>query len=86
MADTIITPAVQDRSGSGTGSAGWAVAFMMLLGVILFGIFVWPGMGNNIMPSTNNTNPGIDVNVRLPEGASLPSAKPVGGTPAPQTQ
>jgi hypothetical protein len=65
MADTVITPSAYDRSDS--GAAGWAVAVIVLLGVILFGIFVWPGLTRT---STGNAStPGaIDVNVQLPQG------------------
>ncbi len=45
---------------------GWAVAVILLLGLILFGIFIWPGVGG-ISPAMNSS-PGIDVNVKLPEG------------------
>ena len=65
MADTVITPSAYDRSDS--SAAGWAVAVIVLLGAILFGIFVWPGLTRT---STGNAStPGaIDVNVKLPEG------------------
>ncbi len=68
MADTVITPSAYERSDS--GAAGWAVAVIILLGVIAFGVFVWPGIlrtpaGNASTPSTPGT---IDVNVQLPQG------------------
>jgi hypothetical protein len=65
MADTVITPSAYERNDS--SAAGWAVAVIVLLGVILFGLFVWPGMTRT---STGNAStPGaIDVNVQLPEG------------------
>lgn len=72
MADTIITPMVRDDRSSGADAMGWAVASMLLLGLVLFGIFVWPGVNNSVTPA--NTNPGIDLNVRLPEGTPLPGA------------
>lgn len=72
MADTVITPAARDYD-SGANAMGWAVAVILLLGLILFGIFVWPGVGaRGVVPSTNNTNPGIDVNVKLPQGTTIP--------------
>ncbi len=67
MADTVITPARDVDSGA--NAMGWAVAVILLLGLILFGIFVWPGVGNNVVPSTPTPAQGIDVNVKLPEGA-----------------
>ncbi len=68
MADTVITPSAYDRGDS--GAAGWAVAVIVLLGAVLFGLFVWPGMtrtssGN---ASTPQTPQNVDVNVRLPQG------------------
>ncbi|MBL8158132.1 hypothetical protein JNK62_01195 [bacterium] len=65
MADTVITPSAYERNDS--SAAGWAVAVIVLLGVVLFGLFVWPGMTRT---STGNAStPGaIDVNVQLPEG------------------
>ena len=49
---------------------GWAVAIILLLGVVLFGIFVWPGLGR-VAPAApaNNTDRSIDLNVTVPEGA-----------------
>ena len=66
MADTIITPATRDYD-SAANALGWAVAVILLLGVILFGMFVWPGINRSVAPSTP-TNQGIDVNVKIPEG------------------
>lgn len=65
MADTVITPATYD---SGNSAAGWAVAVIVLLGVLLFGIFVWPG-ASGVTPANGNasTPDAIDVNVRLPQ-------------------
>lgn len=89
MADTVITPAARDYD-SGANAMGWAVAIVLLLGIVLFGMFVWPGVGTNIAPSTqapaNNTDRSIDLNVTLPEGA-IPGTNqnqgggaPAGGT------
>lgn len=68
MADTVITPARDIDSGA--NAMGWAVAVILLLGLILFGIFVWPGVGR-IAPAApaNNTDRSIDLNVTVPEGA-----------------
>ncbi|OHB19771.1 MAG: hypothetical protein A2854_03935 [Parcubacteria group bacterium RIFCSPHIGHO2_01_FULL_56_18] len=64
MVDAVITPSAYERDSS---AAGWAVAVIVLLGVVLFGVFVWPGIART--PSGNASTPGtIDVNVRLPEG------------------
>lgn len=65
MADTVITPSAYERNDS--SAAGWAVAVIVLLGVILFGLFVWPGM-NRISTGNASTPGAIDVNVNLPEG------------------
>lgn len=82
MADTVITPAY-DRNESGAG--GWAVAVIVLLGVIAFGLFVWPGIvrtpaGNASTPTNPDT---IDVNVQLPQGiqgsGSQQGTNPEGG-------
>lgn len=85
MADTVITtPAASQDSAA--NAMGWAIAVILLLGVILFGIFIWPG-ARGIAPSTNQS-PGIDVNVKLPEGA-LPgtnSGNSGGGTQQTPTQ
>lgn len=65
MTDTVITPSAYERNDS--SAAGWAVAVIVLLGVVLFGVFVWPGIART--PAGNASTPGnIDVNVRLPEG------------------
>lgn len=77
MADTVITPARDVDSGA--NAMGWAVAVILLLGLILFGIFVWPGVGNNVVPSTpTSPSQGIDVNVKLPEG-TIPTTQTGGG-------
>lgn len=79
MADTVITPATRDYD-SGASAMGWAVAVILLLGLILFGIFVWPGVGRNIVPATTDTNRGIDVNVSLPESVTPGTQGGGGGT------
>jgi hypothetical protein len=78
MADTIIAPAARE---SDSNAAGWAVAVILLLGIILFGIFVWPGMpSRNVAPSTQtDSRPNIDLNVTVPEGA-LPGTQTGGNT------
>jgi len=68
MADTVITPASRDYD-SGANAMGWAVAVILLLGVILFGIFVWPGVGRVAPAAPANTDRTIDLNVTVPEGA-----------------
>jgi hypothetical protein len=86
MADTVITPAGAS-SDSGANAAGWAVAVIVILGVILFGLFVWPGIGS-VTPSTTNTNPNVDVNVRLPQNEQVTPAAgsvPTPTNPAPTT-
>ena len=69
MADTIITPVARD-SDSGANAFGWAVAVILALGIVLFGIFVWPGL-RGVAPAApaNNTDRSIDLNVTIPEGA-----------------
>jgi hypothetical protein len=58
-----------DRGDSG---AGWAVAVIVLLAVLLFGIFIWPGIrgipSGNASTPTPTTPDAIDVNVQLPQG------------------
>jgi len=68
MADTIIAPAARDTD---SGAAGWAVAIILLLGVVLFAVFVWPGIPTNVAPSVPaQAQPNtIDVNLSVPEGA-----------------
>lgn len=69
MADTVITPASRDYD-SGANAMGWAIAIILLLGIVLFGIFVWPGVGRVAPAAPANTGDGsIDLNVTLPEGA-----------------
>lgn len=65
MADTVITPAVQD---SGANAMGWAVAIVLVIGILFFGIFVWPGAARSTPATPTNTNPSVDLNVTLPEG------------------
>jgi hypothetical protein len=78
MADTVITPSAYERNDS--SAAGWAVAVIVLLGVVLFGVFVWPGIART--PAGNASTPGnIDVNVRLPQGQQGQGTQPsTGGT------
>ena len=79
MADTVITPSAYDRSDS--NAAGWAVAVIVLLGVILFGIFVWPGLTRTT--TGNASTPGaIDVNVRMPENQQGTQGTQQGTNPA----
>jgi hypothetical protein len=78
MADTVIssTPVREIREvDSGAGAAGWAVAVVLLLGVILFGIFVWPGLASiaPAAPAPTTENAGIDLNVTIPESV-MPGA------------
>jgi hypothetical protein len=84
MADTVIAPAT--REDSGANAAGWAVAILLLLGIILFGIFVWPGLPS-VAPSTPTptNNPTIDVNLSVPEGA-IPGTNNPGGNTNTQNQ
>jgi hypothetical protein len=77
MADTIITPASRDYD-SGANAMGWAVAVILLLGVVLFGIFVWPGVGRVAPAAPANTDRAIDLNVTVPE-AAIPGANNNGG-------
>ena len=69
MADTVITTPVAVRD-SESSALGWAVALVLLLGLILFGIFIWPGVdASNTLQKTRGTNPSsVDVNIKLPEG------------------
>lgn len=80
MADTIITPAARDVD-TGANAMGWAVAIILLLGIVLFGIFVWPGLGR-VAPAApaNNTDRSIDLNVTVPEGAIPGTNNNSGGT------
>lgn len=80
MADTVITPAARDTD---SGAAGWAVAVILLLGIVLFAVFVWPGLPSVVpsapAPAQQNT---IDVNLSVPEGA-IPGTNNPGGTNQP---
>ncbi len=68
MADTVITTPTATRD-SESSALGWAVALVLLLGLILFGIFVWPGVNASNTSPVQNTNPSsVDVNVKLPAG------------------
>lgn len=68
MADTVITTPARDYD-SGANAMGWAVAIILLLGIVLFGIFVWPGLGRVAPAAPTDTNRSIDLNVTIPEGA-----------------
>ena len=69
MADTVINTPARDYD-SGANAMGWAMAIILLFGIVLFGIFVWPGVGSIAPAATTNTEqPSIDLNVTLPEGA-----------------
>ncbi len=67
MADTIIAPAARD---SDSGAAGWAVAVILLLGLVLFAVFVWPGLPSVVPSAPAPAQPNtMDINVSIPEGA-----------------
>jgi len=59
MATIINTP------GEGGSSAGWAVAVVILIAVILLGLFVWPGWMRQSAPPPDTT-PGANIQVNLP--------------------
>lgn len=90
MADTVITPSAYERD---SGAAGWAVAVIILLAVVLFGIFVWPGIGRTPAGNASTPTPAtpgtIDVNVQLPQGTQggsqqgTPNTNPGTNNPAP---
>ena len=50
MATIINTPG-SDNGGSGS-AAGWVIAVIILILVILFGIFVWPGINGGTVANT----------------------------------
>lgn len=93
MADTIIAPVARDN---GESAVGWAIAVLLLLGVVLFGVFIWPGLPSRVAPSTpTDTRPNIDLNVTVPEamtpgtnqqGTQGGTQNSGGGTPGTQTQ
>ncbi len=88
MADTVITPQAEQRD---TSSAGWAVAVIVLLGVVLLGFLEWHSINTrmNATTPTQNTPGSIDVNVRLPDEVrpGVPGGTQQGtpGTNNPQT-
>lgn len=65
MATIVNNPGTND-----SGSAGWVVAVVVLVAVVLIALFAWPGFARNMgAPAADTTN--IDVNIPNPtEGAS----------------
>ena len=60
MATIINTPSTTDRSD---GSAGWAVAVLILLVVIGVGAYFW----THYRGAASDTNGGTNINVTLPQ-------------------
>lgn len=72
MADTILnTP---ERGTREVDSAGWAIAIVILLAVVIGGLLLFRQAG--VTPGTPNT--GTDLNVTVPSGGDASSAS--GGT------
>jgi hypothetical protein len=64
-------------SDSGAGAGGWITAGVLLIGVILVALFVWPGYGRG----TTNTPAPTQVNVQIPT-PEIPTHAPA-AEPAP---
>jgi cell division protein YceG involved in septum cleavage len=64
MADTIITN-TPDK-GSGDSGAGWAVAVVILIAVVVGGIILYKKGAFRSNPSSNGTN----INVTIPAGSN----------------
>jgi hypothetical protein len=71
MATVINNPS----DGSGSAAAGWAVAVVILAGVILIGLFVWPGYARPVQEPA-----GINVDVNLPTTGGEQGGADTGGT------
>ncbi len=54
-------------SDSGSGAAGWVVAAIVSIGLLLFAVFVWPGFGG-VAGGGGGTN--INVEVPSPTGGA----------------
>jgi FlaG/FlaF family flagellin (archaellin) len=57
MATIVNTP----NSDSGMGAAGWVVAVVVLVAIVLVGLFVWPGYAQQ-----SNSAPSTNINVEVP--------------------
>ncbi len=71
-------PVAYDNSG------GWVAAVLVLIAVVLFGLFIWPGLVRR-EPAPVQQNPGVNLQVDVPQGggAQTPSGGS-GGQPSPQ--
>ena len=61
MADTIITN-TPPRDGGGDSGAGWAVALVIIIAVVVGGIILYRKGAFRAAPASNDTN----INVTLP--------------------
>lgn len=53
---------VNNPSDGGSGAAGWIVAAVVLIGVILIALFVWPGFaGTGGGAGAGDTNINVEV-------------------------
>ncbi len=72
MADTIISNTPGSRSDN--GMAGWAVALLVILAMVVAGVVLYQ---NNFFQSATDTNSTTNINVTAPDLAPAPI------TPAP---
>ena len=55
---------VNNPGGSDSGAAGWMVAAIIIVAVILIGLFVWPGYARNMGAGGGEST---NINVTLPD-------------------
>ncbi len=76
---------IVNNPGTGdSGSAGWVVAVVILVALVLIALFVWPGFAGNMgAPTADTTN--VEVNIPNPvEGVGGDRGGDMGGEEMPQ--
>ena len=68
MATIVNNPGPNDN---GSSAAGWIVAIIVIVGVILIGLFVWPGTQNTQQTGTNENTQGTGGNTIVNPPATI---------------
>lgn len=78
MADTIITNS-PDKNSGGDGSAGWAVAFVLIVALLVGGFLLYQGgfFTQNTEKPADTTNINVTIpNPVVPEGSASAETNP----------
>jgi hypothetical protein len=80
MATIVNNPATErERIVDSSDNGGWAVAVIVLLAVLVVGGFLWMRY-YNAPAATQNTNPGVNLDVTLPANDNSGSTGGTGST------